>query len=731
MHSLFRRFAFFFLMGGLLCFANSSQGQTDLRKSLDAFTGEWEGEYKIYALDGNFLRAYKGNRKYVWKDEAQLIESTYQRVGDTKHFEGKNTIRLGRIYSSISRQGRPLEKFEGEIVKGGILWKNTHNKNRNYKEKVVQTSQGAKLEVEGFEVFPAKGISGLVKVVGVFHRPGVVFAEEEKKEAVPVVSLKTDSRNQPLSIQDISQDVEQVSLLEKEMMEASAEIKLLNEKLSMSGDEARRVSADKKSLEKELAQVRKFREELKIALVARETAHQKTSDQLGARSIQLANVEKEHEKRGTANKDLNTQIDGLKSEMASLQTLNTKLLQEKKALEGQVVQVSDQKGEAVRLKSLGEENRLKEVAAVQLLLVASQSQNAKLDTEIKSFSSESSALQHKLELERKFTGEMITKIEALMVENQKLSAMIAQHENRQAGFKTDSESWETTKSSHEQQLKQVSAEKENQAKSHTQELAAIEQKVSLLEDASGEFSSEKSDLLRQIDQLKEEVVKSEKEKKSYLASSAKTAALLVALQSDDVSNEQKITEYQSRLQALERERDFLQKEKRSIEESFSQKHGQSLKAETKLGTLSMQLDRLNKENAVLKEEVNALRQSSSLSLSERSRLDGEGKQLEQEIIYLKGSLSRSEQTAALHLKEKSVADGRLKSLAGENAMLRQNADSMEMKMKAFDQSNAVLTRENKRLVAHQNEYDRMKAANDSLLNGLRSSQSEIASLKNQ
>ncbi|MBL4576473.1 MAG: hypothetical protein JKY51_10325, partial [Opitutaceae bacterium] len=128
---------------------------------------------------------------------------------------------------------------------------------------------------------------------------------------------------------------------------------------------------------------------------------------------------------------------------------------------------------------------------------------------------------------------------------------------------------------------------------------------------------------------------------------------------------------------------------------------------------------------------NALRQSSSLSLSERSRLDGEGKQLEQEIIYLKGALSRSEQTDALHLKEKSVADGRLKSLAGENAMLRQKADSMEMKMKAFDQSNAVLTRENKRLVAHQNEYDRMKAANDSLLNGLRSSQSEIASLKNQ
>ena len=56
---------------------------------------------------------------------------------------------------------------------------------------------------------------------------------------------------------------------------------------------------------------------------------------------------------------------------------------------------------------------------------------------------------------------------------------------------------------------------------------------------------------------------------------------------------------------------------------------------------------------------------------------------------------------------------------------------MERQLRSFDQSNADLIRENQRLVERQKDYDRIGAANDSLINGLRATQAEVEALKKE
>ncbi len=748
MYSWFRSSVFSLLGRGVLfsfCFVFISYGQADLRETLDEFTGKWEGEYKIYALDGHFNRAYTAHRKYEWRNGVQRVESTYSGAGESKHFQGENSIRLGRIYSSISSHGRPVENFEGEVSKKGILWKNIHNKNRNYKERIVQTPEGVKLETEGFEVFPARGISGLVKVVGVFHRPGVVLSEEKQKddslagESRTVVAERSleqriSEKMDYLKTQTEKEETARVALLENEIKEASAEIKTLKQYLSESKETVQDFLAEKQLLEKRLEQITTDRDGLKSSLEDSRVAYQKRIDGLEAKEARIKDLEEEQAKWIVANKGLNEQVSSLRDEINSIQKTNTGLIQEKEDLQAKFLLTSNEKETALRREIEQRDIQLKEMKGMQLSLEKSKTENAALGVKVKSLSAELVELRDQVETKAELSDQAVTQMESLKAENQKLSDMLALHKNQEVSFKEDLSQWEASKAVYEGKLKQVSDERENERKDHTEELTAVKLEVKRLEEEAGGFIEEKSGLLKTIGEMKTAVAKFEQEKKNFELSSAKTAAELAAFQSNSASVEEKLREYESKLQVVVRERDLLQKEKDAIESKFFQRDKEREATEKKLVALAAQIDDLSREKAAL---VGEMKESQKALLAERDRLAQEEKRVEQEILRLKGDLLKVEeaakvsatQLASLEKQKKSEANSQLKELIEEKSMLQKKVKLMEGQLRSFDQSNADLTRENERLVQRQKEYERISAGNDSLINGLRISQAEVESLK--
>jgi hypothetical protein len=753
MHPSFRTSVFSLFLGGLLffpCLVSISYGQVDLRGTLDEFTGEWEGEYKIYALDGNFNRSYAAHRKYEWMKEVQRVESTYSGSGESKHFQGENSIRLGRIYSEISSRGRPVEKFEGEITKKGILWKNIHNNNRNYKERIVQTPEGIRLETEGFEVFHARGISGLVKVVGLFHRPGVVFSEGSQKEDPFVgepkkveeekrLTKKVPEESSDRRIQGKTAEAMRAHALENEIKEASSEIKTLKQYLGESKENVQHALVDKQLLEKQLEEITVDRDNLKSSLENRDLVYQKNIDSLKATEARIRDVEEEQKEWIASNKGLNEKVNSLTEEINSIQKMNTSLVQIKESLEAKLLLVSNEKEEISRKEIERRDILLKEMEAIQLSIGKSKIENEALEAKVKSFSAELTGLQDQLKADGKPSDGMAAEIESLKVENQKLSETLASNKSKEASFKDELGKWEMSKATYEVKLKEVGDEQERNAKIHAKGLTEVRLEVERLEEENGDFTEERSYFLNTIKQLKGSATKLGQEKKSSGLSSAKIAAQLAALQSDGASVEEKVHEHESKLQIVIGERDLLQKEKTAVEEKFSQINGERAETEKKLVALDTQVAVSNREKDVLEGEMQELQKALSISLTERDGFEQKRKVLEQKILGLKGALTEAEQAAlasaaqiaALEKKERFETSDELEGFTTEKALLQEKMESMERQLRSFDQSNADLIRENQRLVERQKDYDRIGAANDSLINGLRATQAEVEALKKE
>jgi chromosome segregation ATPase len=721
----------------------------DLRGTLDEFTGEWEGEYKIYALDGDFNRAYPAQRKYEWKEEVQRVESTYSGAGELKHFQGENSIKLGRIYSNISSRGRPVEKFEGEITKKGILWKNIHNKNRNYKERVVQTPEGIRLETEGFEVFPARGISGLVKVVGLFHRPGVVFSEgSQKEDSILDEPKKVEEKERPAKkvseesshrrAQEEAAEAMKVHSLKNEIKEASSEIKALKDYLSESKENVQHALVDKQLLKKQLEEITVDRDNLKSLLENRNVVYQQNIDSLKATEARIIDVEKEQEGWIASNKDLNEQVGSLTEEVNSIQKMNTSLVQDKENLEAKLQLVSGER-ESLRKEVKHKNALLEEVEAIRFSMGENNAENEALEARVKSLSAELTGLQDQLKAEGKPSDRRAAEIESLRVENQKLSEMVASYKSKEASFMDELSKWEISKATYEATLKEVGDERENDVQIHAKEISEVRLEVKRLEEEIGGLTEERSGFLNTIEQLKNLTTKLEQEKKSSELFGAKITAQLTELQSDGESIKEKVHGYESKLQVVIAERDLLLKEKSATEEKIFQMNEGRAETERKLVAFDTQVAASNREKEILEGEMQELQKALSISLTERDGFDQERKAFEQKILGLERALSEVEQAAlasaaqitVLEQQGRSETRDQWEEFSTEKALLQKKIESMERQLRSFDQSNADLMRENQRLVDRQKDYDRIGAANDSLVNGLRATQAEVEVLKKE
>lgn len=135
-----------------------------LRTALDAFSGEWEGEIRLHAIDGFLLRTIPVERRYSWDGEVQVVETRFVDEGATYEVRARQTVELGRLHAVVTRPGQPPEEYHGTLAEGGISWTNAERNKRDYRERILIADGQPLLEASSTEIVRLKVVSGLARV---------------------------------------------------------------------------------------------------------------------------------------------------------------------------------------------------------------------------------------------------------------------------------------------------------------------------------------------------------------------------------------------------------------------------------------------------------------------------------------------------------------------------------------------------------------------------------------
>lgn len=149
---------------------NSWAGEAvDLEDALDAFSGEWEGEVEVRALDGVVLKTFPMKRTYRWDENLQVVETLLTASDDEYGMQSLQSVRLGRLYSLVTRPFSSPDEYVG-IVRGGVIdWTNTLRNDRDFSENISIERGVPKLEISSVEALRFSGITGVVRLHAVLR----------------------------------------------------------------------------------------------------------------------------------------------------------------------------------------------------------------------------------------------------------------------------------------------------------------------------------------------------------------------------------------------------------------------------------------------------------------------------------------------------------------------------------------------------------------------------------
>lgn len=157
--------------GGAAAFLpGRSLAADEIRETLDGFSGEWEGELRVFALDGFLLKTFPARRSYSWDGAEQVVVTRFFDGSSDYEIEARLLVELGRLHSTVKRPNQPPEEYAGTLEAGSLVWTNTSNNKRDSTERIVVTNGVARLESTSSEIMRVKGVSGVVRVAGTFQR---------------------------------------------------------------------------------------------------------------------------------------------------------------------------------------------------------------------------------------------------------------------------------------------------------------------------------------------------------------------------------------------------------------------------------------------------------------------------------------------------------------------------------------------------------------------------------
>ena len=142
------------------------QSSHELRALLNRLNGSWQGEMIIQSLDGREIGSFRMNRVYAWSGDILEWQSTLDLATGAHSIRGRYFIRLGRLYATVSRPGKPAQDYTGTPQLGGVFWESALRDRRDLREVVDITEDGSFLDLDSFEVLGLEEFPGVVRMRG-------------------------------------------------------------------------------------------------------------------------------------------------------------------------------------------------------------------------------------------------------------------------------------------------------------------------------------------------------------------------------------------------------------------------------------------------------------------------------------------------------------------------------------------------------------------------------------
>ncbi len=128
------------------------------RDALDAFTGKWEGVFRVYTIDGELLHELHIRQHYWWDGDVQVGRFIEVGAGDADQppvtADARNYVEDGQLLCEVVKSNGEQSVHRGVIDRGLVFWfTKTPGKVESFKEHVVTDDDGARYQIDGFGVY--------------------------------------------------------------------------------------------------------------------------------------------------------------------------------------------------------------------------------------------------------------------------------------------------------------------------------------------------------------------------------------------------------------------------------------------------------------------------------------------------------------------------------------------------------------------------------------------------
>jgi hypothetical protein len=346
----------------LLAATLRASDEATLRAALDRMAGEWSGEVQIKAMDGFVLKTVAAARRVSWEGDTLVVESTLSDGSSEYVVVARQSIRLGRLESSVSRPSQPVDRYLGDLVGGALAWTNAEGNRRDARDQVAERAGSLLLETSSVEPIRAFGLSGLVRVEGKYRRPAppVAAGPVETRPAAgpdPALASEVESLRRSLEEERASSAAQRTRAeqAERRATEAEGRAQALETDVVDARASASRLAADLEQARQEAARLETERASAGARLLALEAvstgaardaeAGAQTRRTLEAR---VAALETELAAATREREDLQAKVAGLEQTAGQMQrdseallAANQRLTNERAALEARAAELQD------------------------------------------------------------------------------------------------------------------------------------------------------------------------------------------------------------------------------------------------------------------------------------------------------------------------------------------------------------------------------------------------------
>ena len=120
----FNRIGFSFALSLVLTATvhSESHSKSD-REVLDAFTGHWEGTFKVFTHEGILINQLQVRQQYWWDNDVQCGQFIERdREGNIVRADAKNYVKDGKLICQVTKDNGEKSEHRGRYTDDTLFW---------------------------------------------------------------------------------------------------------------------------------------------------------------------------------------------------------------------------------------------------------------------------------------------------------------------------------------------------------------------------------------------------------------------------------------------------------------------------------------------------------------------------------------------------------------------------------------------------------------------------------